>query len=110
MPPRLSDLTSALVNLVVNAIDAQPGGGSVEVRAGTDAKGHAWIEVQDAGPGILEAHRARIFEPFFSAKGERGTGLGLAGVYAFVHRHRGTIGFTTAEGAGTTFRVELPRG
>lgn len=103
-----SDLTSALVNLVVNAIDAQPGGGSVDVRAGTDARGQAWIEVQDAGPGIPEAHRGRIFEPFFSTKGERGTGLGLAGVYAFVRRHRGTIGFTTADGAGTTFRVELP--
>ncbi|MCO5169817.1 MAG: HAMP domain-containing histidine kinase [Planctomycetes bacterium] len=103
-----SDLTSGLVNLVVNAIEAQPGGGVVDLRGGTDAAGRAWLEVSDAGPGIPEGQRARLFEPFFSTKGERGTGLGLANVYAFVQRHRGTIGVTTAEGEGTTFRLEFP--
>jgi signal transduction histidine kinase len=103
-----SDLTSALVNLIVNAVDAQPGGGTVDVRAGTTPDGAAWIEVSDSGPGISEAHRARLFEPFFTTKGERGTGLGLANVYAFVRRHRGTIDVRTASDEGTTFRLVFP--
>ena len=103
-----SDLTACLVNLIVNAIDAQPQGGVVEVRAGPDPRGGAWIEVADQGPGIPEELQERIFEPFFTTKAERGTGLGLANAYAFVQRHRGTIGFTTAPGQGTTFRIELP--
>lgn len=103
-----SDLTSGLVNLIVNAIEAQPGGGVVDLRGGLDAGGRVWLEVRDDGPGIPEGQRARLFEPFFSTKGERGTGLGLASVYAFVQRHRGTIGVTTAEGQGTTFRLDFP--
>lgn len=103
-----SDLTSALVNLIVNGIDAQPEGGSVTVSAGTDARGRAWVEVADRGPGFSEAARARLFQPFFTTKGERGTGLGLASVYAFVQRHGGTIDLLTAEGQGATFRLEFP--
>lgn len=103
-----SDLTSGLVNLIVNAIEAQPGGGVVDLRGGLDAGGRVWLEVRDDGPGIPEGQRARLFEPFFTTKGERGTGLGLASVYAFVQRHRGTIGVATAEGQGTTFRLEFP--
>ncbi len=103
-----SDLTSALVNLIVNAIDAQPDGGSVEVRGGECDAG-AWLEVADAGPGIPEELQRRMFEPFFTTKGERGTGLGLANVYAFVQRHRGTVVFRSPPGDGTTFRLEFPR-
>ncbi len=103
-----SDLTSALVNLIVNGLDAQPGGGAVTVRAGACDAG-AWVEVQDAGPGIPEELQRRLFEPFFTTKGQRGTGLGLANVYAFVQRHRGAITFRSAPGQGTTFRLEFPR-
>jgi signal transduction histidine kinase len=102
-----SDLTSALVNLVVNAIDVLPPGGVVEVRGGPLPAGGAWLEVGDSGPGIPVELRPRIFEPFFTTKGERGTGLGLSGVYAFVQRHQGRISFTTGP-QGTTFRLELP--
>lgn len=104
-----SDLTSALVNLIVNAIDAQPQGGAVSLRAGTDAaSGGAWIEVVDRGTGLAPEVQARLFEPFLTTKGERGTGLGLANVYAFVHRHRGEIRCASAAGQGTTFRLEFP--
>ncbi len=102
-----SDLTSAVVNLVVNAIDVLPPGGTVEVRGGPLEAGGSWLEVADTGPGIPVELRPRIFEPFFTTKGERGTGLGLSGVYAFAQRHQGRISFTTGSN-GTTFRLELP--
>ncbi len=103
-----SDLTSAVVNLVVNAIDVLAPGGSVELRGGSLDAGGAWLEVADTGPGIPPELRPRIFEPFFTTKGERGTGLGLSGVYAFMQRHQGRITFMTGP-SGTTFRLEFPR-
>jgi signal transduction histidine kinase len=107
-PVRLnpSDFVAALVNLVLNGIDAQPKGGLVTLRGGETPSGDAWIEVADKGSGIPPEVQGRIFEPFFTTKGE-GTGLGLANVYAFVQRHRGSITFETSD-KGTTFRLCLP--
>jgi signal transduction histidine kinase len=104
---RSAEIVSAIVNLVVNAIDAMPDGGSIRVRTGSDER-HAWIEVEDEGPGIPPEVRERIFEPFFTTKGKEGSGLGLAMVHACMQRHCGSVQLDTAPGKGSTFRLLFP--
>ena len=102
-----SSLREALTNLVFNAVDALPTGGSIRLRARGSAD-TVVVEVADTGPGIPAEVRARIFEPFFTTKGERGTGLGLAQVLAAVEQHHGRVEVDTAPGQGTTFRLLFP--
>jgi signal transduction histidine kinase len=102
-----AELTSALVNLICNSIDAMPGGGIITLRTREQA-GSALIEVEDNGPGMSAEVEKHLFEPFFTTKGEAGTGLGLAMVYATVLRHEGTISVSTALGKGTTFSLCFP--
>ncbi len=99
---------AALVNLVVNAIDAMPGGGTVSVATGGSSDG-SWVRVSDDGPGMSPEVERRVFEPFFTTKGDEGTGLGLAMVYAFVRRHGGRIELETAPGRGASFTLWFPR-
>ena len=103
---RRSELVTAVVNLVFNAIEAMPAGGTITVRTGTAGSG-GWIEVADDGPGMPPEIERRIFEPFFTTK-DQGTGLGLAMVYAFVHRHSGELTVDTAPGRGTRLRLWFP--
>jgi two-component system, cell cycle sensor histidine kinase and response regulator CckA len=126
LPPVLCDsgqLTQVMLNLVVNARDAMPGGGTVTVRtrfaSGSgpsrepDLPPGAWIciEVEDTGVGMSPEVQARIFEPYFTTKKlGRGTGLGLAVVYGAVENAGGVVVVKSAPGAGTTFRVYLPSG
>jgi signal transduction histidine kinase len=102
-----SELLTAVVNLVLNAIEAMPGGGRITVRSGADGAG-GFVEVADDGPGMPPEVEKRVFEPFFTTKSE-GTGLGLAMVYSFVERQRGQLTLRTAPGEGTTFRLWFPR-
>lgn len=104
---RPAELVAAVVNLVVNAIDALEDGGTVVVATG-ESDGKGWITVADDGPGIPEEVQHRIFEPFFTTKGREGTGLGLAMVYAFTQRHGGTLTLDTKPGQGTKFTIALP--
>jgi signal transduction histidine kinase len=105
---RASELMSALMNLVVNAIDALgPTGGTIELSCG-EADGGGWVRVADDGPGMPPEVEARAFEPFFTTKGKDGTGLGLAMVYATVQRQGGRIQLETAPGKGTRFTIWLP--
>ena len=113
-PPALlrpGEFVSAILNLVVNSLDALGSAGlqdgTVTMRTG-EADGGAFIEVADNGPGLPPEIKARLFEPFLTTKGEEGTGLGLAMVYAFVQRHRGTITVETKPGEGTRFRLWFP--
>ena len=103
-----SELREALVNLVLNAIDAMPEGGRLVMRAGRNEAGRVYIEVADDGIGMDEDTRRRCLEPFFTTKGERGSGLGLAMVYGIAQRHDMEIDISSAPKTGTTFRLVFP--
>jgi signal transduction histidine kinase/ActR/RegA family two-component response regulator len=105
------EIRDALVNLVFNAVDAMPVSGvlSIHTSPRTSREDLACVAVADTGVGMDEATRARCLEPFFTTKGERGTGMGLAMVYGMVQRHGGEIEVESATGAGTTVRLLLPR-
>ncbi|HEV8634098.1 MAG TPA: ATP-binding protein [Chloroflexota bacterium] len=100
-------LRDALTNLVFNAVDALPQGGTIGLRARSRG-GSVEIEVADSGTGMTAEVQAKIFEPFFTTKGDRGTGLGLAQVFSTVERHSGRIAVRSAPGKGTTFHITLP--
>jgi two-component system NtrC family sensor kinase len=104
-----TQIQQVLINLIVNAQQAMPDGGTIVLTADRSDEGNK-VEflVKDQGHGIPLAIRSRIFDPFFSTKrGETG-GLGLAVCFGIVHRHGGTIDFHSEPGSGTTFRVLLP--
>jgi signal transduction histidine kinase/ActR/RegA family two-component response regulator/HAMP domain-containing protein len=110
-----SELREALTNLIFNAADAMPGGGTITLATRIRSAGpepeavrrsrRFVIEVQDSGVGMAQEVRERCLEPFFTTKGERGTGLGLAMVYGTVQRHNGEIEIESAPGSGTTIRL-----
>jgi PAS domain S-box-containing protein len=102
-----AELREALTNLIFNAVDAIPERGTVTLRTRLDGE-HAVLEVSDTGVGMTEEVRRRCLEPFFTTKGERGTGMGLAMVYGIVQRHEGTIDIRSEAGEGTTFTIRLP--
>ncbi len=124
LPPVVCDagqLTQVMLNLIVNARDAMPDGGTVTVRtaavtalpapldAGSDKAPWVHIEVRDTGTGIPAEVVSRIFEPYYTTKPEgRGTGLGLAVVYGAVTGAGGVVTVESTEGVGTTFHVYLP--
>ena len=123
LPPVLgddADIREVLTNLILNAVDAMPKGGSLEITgrvvesdSGSDERQH-WVEVYvtDTGTGMDEEVRRRVFDPFFTTKGVHGSGLGLSVVYAIMERHRGHIGVASVPGHGSIFtlRFQIARG
>ena len=113
-----SELRELLTNLIFNAVDAMPEGGTIRIRTGlreapvadgaAPGEPQVFLEVGDTGTGMTEEVRRRCLEPFFSTKGERGTGLGLPMVFGIVKRHRGILDIDSTVGKGTTFIVLLP--
>jgi CheY-like chemotaxis protein len=107
-----SEIREALTNLVFNAVDAMPDGGTLTLRtkATPDAASPSQIsvEVQDTGIGMDDETRRRCLEPFFTTKGERGTGLGLAMVYGVAQRHNAEVTLESAPAKGTTARLTFP--
>lgn len=103
-----SELREMLTNLVFNAVDAMPCGGSITIGSRADGDGNVIVEVTDTGIGMNEETRRRCMEPFFTTKGERGTGLGLAMAYGTIQRHKGILEVDSVPGEGTTFRVIFP--
>src|SRR6266850_718360 len=100
-----SEIREALTNLIFNAVDAMPEGGALTLRTRSVEPARVQIEVSDPGTGMDEQARQRCLEPFFTAKGERGTGLGLAMVYGVVQRHGAEIEIDSAVGKGTAVRL-----
>src|SRR5437667_8906904 len=104
---RPEELREVLTNLVTNAVDAMPDGGRCTVGLASERE-WATVSVRDTGVGMEEDMRRRVFEPFFTSKGPRGTGLGLAVSWGIVTRHGGTIEVESVPGRGSTFVVRLP--
>ncbi len=101
-------LQQVFLNLFLNARDAMPGGGTLEVRSWSE-NGSVHVEVADSGQGIPPEFLARIYDPFFTTKGaKKGTGLGLSITYGIVQEHKGLIDVESTQGHGTTFRLEFP--
>lgn len=99
-------LGRALSNLVANAFEAMPQGGTLRLRTRADG-GHVEVEVEDTGPGLSEEQRTRLFAPYFTTK-RGGTGLGLAIVQGIVSDHGGRVDVRSTAGRGTTFTLSLP--
>ena len=109
IPGNEADLRQALTNLIFNAVDALPKGGAITLRTRAEG-GQVAVEVSDTGTGMTRQVRERCLEPFFTTKGEHGTGLGLGMVYGIVQRHEGEIEIDSEPGRGTTIRLRLPIG
>jgi signal transduction histidine kinase/ActR/RegA family two-component response regulator len=105
-----NEIRDALTNLIFNAVDAMPNGGTLSMRTGKilgDTE-RISIDVTDTGIGMDDDTRRRCLEPFYTTKGERGTGLGLAMVYGMVQRHSAELLIDSAPGRGTTIRLIFP--
>ena len=102
-----AELREVLTNLIFNALDATAGAGVVTVRT-RRKDGEAILEVIDTGAGMTPEVRERCLEPFFTTKGDVGTGLGLAMVFGIIKRHQGTLEIESEPGLGTTVRIRLP--
>jgi PAS domain S-box-containing protein len=105
-----NEMRDAFTNLLLNAVDSMPEGGTITLRTRVDARDkEVVIEFQDTGVGMSETTRSRCLEPFFTTKGERGTGLGLPMVFGMAQRHGGDLEIDSELGKGTTMRLILPR-
>jgi two-component system NtrC family sensor kinase len=107
-----AQIQQCLMNLITNAIEAMPDGGTLRIAAGTEENNRGvWLTVGDTGMGVAEADLQRIFEPFYSTKLDgKGVGLGLSMVYGIVREHGGSVTVDSQVGRGTTFRITLPSG
>lgn len=110
------EIRDALTNLVFNAVDAMPDGGTLTLRTrsvlsqahpGEESLPYVHVEVSDSGVGMDDETRRRCLEPFYTTKGERGTGLGLAMVYGMIQRHSAELEIESVVGSGTTVRVRF---
>ena len=103
-----SQLQQVFTNLMLNAVQAMPAGGTLTLRTSVNGGGEVKVEVQDTGVGIPKENMRKLFTPFFSTKKEvKGVGLGLAVSYGIIQRHHGRIEVSSEEGKGTTFTVYL---
>jgi signal transduction histidine kinase/ActR/RegA family two-component response regulator len=100
------ELREVLVNMVFNAVDAMPHGGTLTLST-QEAGDEVEIRVADTGTGMTEEVRSRIFDPFFTTKGNAGMGLGLSVSYGIIRRHEGTVAVESEVGRGTTFRLRF---
>jgi PAS domain S-box-containing protein len=104
-----AEVTQVVLNLTVNAVQAMSNGGTLRISLARAATGGgARLTVSDTGEGMDEATRARLFEPFFTTRGDSGTGLGLSVVYGIVTSWRGAIGVESRIGGGTRFTIDIP--
>ncbi|MFP2932328.1 sensor histidine kinase, partial [Pyxidicoccus sp. 3LG] len=102
-----ADLRFVFINLLLNARDAMPRGGTIQVR-GSQGKGRVLLTVEDEGTGIPPEHLSDIFRPFFTTKGSKGTGLGLSMAYGVVSRAGGTLTAANRPRGGAIFTLSFP--
>ncbi|MBN1834305.1 MAG: PAS domain S-box protein [Spirochaetales bacterium] len=103
----LTEVREALINLVFNAADALPQGGTITLRARKQAN-RLCVEVADTGVGMNEEQKRRCLEPFYTTKGAEGTGLGMPMVFGTMQRHKGELEIESEPGQGTTVRLLFP--
>lgn len=103
-------IQQCLMNLIFNALDSMANGGKVTITGGRNAnENKIWLAIADTGHGIEKHHLSRIFEPFYSTKGDgKGVGLGLSMVYGIIREHNGDIEVDSEPGRGTVFKITLP--
>ncbi|MFC2174143.1 ATP-binding protein, partial [Acidobacteriota bacterium] len=102
-----SELKEVIINLIINALDAMPEGGTLKIST-KEEKGNLFVSVQDTGCGIPEEVKRQIFDPFFTTKGVKGNGLGLSVAYGIVTRHNGEFFIESRVGEGTDFTIRVP--
>jgi signal transduction histidine kinase/ActR/RegA family two-component response regulator len=102
-----SELREVLVNMVFNAVDAMPEGGTITLST-RESGGMIEIAVSDTGEGMTDEVRPRVFDPFYTTKGKAGMGLGLAVSYGIIRRHEGSVAVRSEPGRGTSFQILLP--
>ncbi len=106
-----SELKDVFINVIFNAIDAMPGGGTIAIRTRReDIMNDSWVvvDVTDTGVGIVPEIQPKIFEPFFTTKSSEGSGLGMSVAYGIIQRHKGHISFSSTVARGTTFVIRFP--
>ena len=106
---RIEQLEQVFLNVLVNAWHAMPGGGTLTIEACTTPDLQVHLCFRDTGIGMSHEVLERVFEPFYSTKGERGTGLGLAICKQILDHHQGTIQLESTPGLGTTVTIKLPQ-
>jgi GAF domain-containing protein/CheY-like chemotaxis protein len=104
-----AELREAMTNLILNAVDAMPAGGTLTLTTAL-VDDRVEVAVADTGVGMPPEVREKVFDPFFTTKGPQGTGLGLSMTYGIVSRHGGSIAVESEPGQGSTFRLSFPRG
>ncbi len=104
-----SQIEQVLINIMINASQAMPGGGELRIKTGVNAsRDHVYVRIEDTGCGISEENIEKLFDPFFSTKGHKGTGLGLSVSYGIIQSHSGDIVVESKLGKGTVFTITLP--
>jgi PAS domain S-box-containing protein len=103
-----SELYEVLVNVIKNALEAMPNGGELAI-VPTNRNGKIYLSITDSGIGIPEENLQRIFQPFFTTKGLKSSGLGLSSSYGIIQKHHGEMTVRSIPGRGTTFTIILPR-
>ena len=103
-----SELREVFVNLILNAVQAMPEGGTLRFETDTTRSGQVYVNVRDTGIGMSTEVQQNIFEPLFTTKGDDGTGMGLAASYGIVQEHEGTIDVSSEPGEGTRFTLTFP--
>jgi GAF domain-containing protein len=103
-----TELREVMTNLIINAVDAMPEGGTLSLKTEEDQR-FVYLKVSDTGIGMSEDVKNKIVEPFFTTKGTKGTGLGMSVVYSIISRHDGEIKIRSSPGRGSAFIIKLPK-
>lgn len=102
-----TELREVFINIINNAIDAMPNGGTLKLRSYIKG-GFIFIEIEDSGIGIKDEYKVKIFKPFFTTKGNKGTGIGLSICKDIINKHGGDIYMSSQYGGGSCFSIKLP--